>query len=75
MRTGHPQALTGRSFRIQFRAETTNVCGGTCAGRIEHVRSGDAAHFSSIEELLSFVDFWLARTASDRRRKSRESGA
>jgi hypothetical protein len=32
-----------------------------CQGRVEHVRSGDAAHFTSVEELLAFVAFWLAR--------------
>jgi hypothetical protein len=58
--TGDPHTLTSRSFRIQFRAEA-DIAGGVCAGRIEHLRSGDAAHFSTIEELLSFVDFWLSR--------------
>jgi len=60
MATGEPRILAGRSFRLQFRAEA-DVARGVCSGRIEHLRSGDAAHFSSIEELLSFVGFWLGR--------------
>jgi hypothetical protein len=52
-------ALTGRTFRIQFRAEA-DVVRGVWAGRIEHLRSGDAAHFASIDELLAFVAVWLA---------------
>jgi hypothetical protein len=54
-----PSALTGRTFRIQFRAEA-DVARGVWAGRIEHLRSGDAAHFASIDELLAFVASWLA---------------
>jgi hypothetical protein len=53
-----PRALTGRAFRIQFRAEA-DIARGICTGRIEHVRSGDAAHFTSAQELFSFVEFWL----------------
>ena len=53
-----PRALTGRAFRIQFRAEA-DIALGVCTGRIEHVRSGDAAHFTSVQELFSFVEFWL----------------
>ena len=53
-----PRALTGRAFRIQFRAEA-DITQGVCTGRIEHVRSGDAAHFTSAQELFSFVEFWL----------------
>jgi hypothetical protein len=53
-----PRALTGRAFRIQFRAEA-DIAQGVCTGRIEHVRSGDAEHFASVQELLSFVEFCL----------------
>jgi hypothetical protein len=52
--------LTGRSFRVQFRADA-DIRHGACSGRVEHIRSGDAAHFSSAEELLSFLALWLAR--------------
>ena len=62
MPTAHPRNLTGRSFRIQFREEA-DLARSICSGRIEHLRSGDAAHFSTVEELLSFVGFWLERDA------------
>lgn len=55
-----PSALTGRTFRVQFRAES-DVGRGVWTGRVEHLRSGDAAHFSGVEELLDFVAVWLAR--------------
>ena len=60
MATGELRNLTGRSFRVQFRDEA-DIAHGVCSGRIEHLRSGDAAHFSCIEELLAFVTFWLDR--------------
>jgi hypothetical protein len=53
-------ALTGRAFRIQFRAEA-DIARGICCGRIEHVRSGDAAHFATVQELLAFVQFCMTR--------------
>jgi hypothetical protein len=56
--------LTGRSFRVQFRADA-DIRRGACSGRVEHTRSGDAAHFSSAEELLSFLALWLARDVRD----------
>ena len=59
-RTCAPSALVGRTFRVQFRAEA-DVGRGVFAGRIEHLRSGDAAHFSRVDELLAFIALWLAR--------------
>jgi hypothetical protein len=56
--------LTGRSFRVQFRADA-DIRRGACSGRVEHIRTGDAAHFSSAEELLSFLALWLARDVRD----------
>jgi hypothetical protein len=53
-------ALTGRAFRIQFRAEA-DITRGICCGRIEHVRSCDAAHFATVQELLAFVQFCMTR--------------
>jgi hypothetical protein len=53
-------ALLGRAFRIQFRAEA-DIERGICCGRIEHVRSGDAAHFATVQELLAFVQFCMTR--------------
>src|SRR5262249_11887599 len=51
-------ALTGRAFKIQFRAEA-DIARGICCGRIEHVRSGDAAHFANVQELLAFVQLCM----------------
>jgi hypothetical protein len=41
-----------RAFVVQFR--------GPSAGRVEHVRSGEAARFESRDELLAFIDRLLA---------------
>ena len=43
-----------RAFVVQFRAETA-VEQGRFVGRVEHVVSGQAAHFQSLEELLAFM--------------------
>ena len=43
-----------RAFVVQFRAET-EVEQGRFVGRIEHVVSGRATHFASLEELLAFI--------------------
>ena len=53
-------AFTSRAFRVQFRPDA-DPANGICSGRVEHLRSGDAAHFTTIEELLEFVGFWLAK--------------
>jgi hypothetical protein len=55
-------ALTGRAFRVHFRADA-DLAAGRCCGRVEHLRSGDALHFTTIQEFLSFVEFWLSRSA------------
>jgi hypothetical protein len=48
------QGCTGRGFLVQLRldAEPTR---GVFRGRVQHVRSGDAAHFDSLEELAGFI--------------------
>ena len=48
-----------RAFVVQFRSET-NVAGGYVTGRVEHVVSGQATHFASVEELLAFIEHVLA---------------
>ena len=64
----HPEALVietaspfspHRAFVVQFRAETA-VARWHVAGRIEHIVSGLATHFHSLEELLVFVERVLA---------------
>jgi len=56
--------LISRSFRVQFRADA-DIRRGACSGRVEHIRSGDAAHFTSADELLSFLALWLSRDVCD----------
>jgi hypothetical protein len=43
-----------RAFVVQFRTET-DIARGCVTGRVEHVVSGQATHFASIEELLAFI--------------------
>jgi hypothetical protein len=43
-----------RAFVVQLR-EHTDVERGQWAGRVEHVTSGQATHFQSLEELAAFV--------------------
>ena len=46
------------AFVIQFRPET-DVEAGRLEGKVEHVASYEAARFSSLEELLSFISKML----------------
>jgi len=48
-----------RAFVVQFRKET-EVARGRVSGRVEHVVSGQATHFASLEELLTFIGQVLA---------------
>jgi hypothetical protein len=43
-----------RAFVIQLSADT-DVEAGRVAGRVEHVVSGQATHFPSLEALLAFI--------------------
>lgn len=68
-------ALTGRAFRVHFAADA-DPGRGVLSGRVEHLRSGDASHFTTVEELLTFVEFWLGRQrfdVTDRDRLIRQS--
>jgi hypothetical protein len=47
------QALTNRRFLIQLRADADPVRGVYC-GRVQHLRSGEAAHFDSLDQLAAF---------------------
>ena len=55
--------MTGKqhteSFVVQFRAGS-EVAAGQLDGRVEHVASGRATHFRSLEELLAVLKQWLA---------------
>ena len=48
-----------RAFVVQFHAET-NAAHGKVSGRVEHVTSGQATHFASVEELLAFIGRMMA---------------
>ena len=52
-----------KAFVVQLR-ENTDVERGHWAGRVEHVTSGQAAHFQSLDELLAFVARVLAAPAT-----------
>jgi len=48
-----------RAFVVQLHA-TTVVAQGQLTGRVEHVLSGQAAHFDTLDELLAFMARVLA---------------
>jgi hypothetical protein len=48
-----------RAFVVQLRA-TAAVAQGQLAGRVEHVVSGQATHFHTLDELLAFMARVLA---------------
>lgn len=60
-----------RAFVVQFRAETNVTC-GRYAGRVEHVVSGQATHFASLEELLAFIGRVLATVRAPPGQKPRK---
>jgi hypothetical protein len=49
-----------RAFVVYFRVNS-DVAQGRLAGRVEHVVSGQATHFESLEELLAFTERVLIR--------------
>ena len=61
--TEHDRRLPAdRAFVVQFLA-TAEVDAGRLEGRVEHVVSGQATHFASLEDLLAF----MARVLRQRR--------
>jgi len=54
------QCLVSRTFLVHVRTDA-DIRHGRLLGRIEHVQSGDAAHFQSIDELVSFMTILLER--------------
>lgn len=53
-----------RAFVLQFRPEA-DIEQGSFTGRVEHVQSGQAARFDSLEELLEFLGRVLREGAVD----------
>ena len=54
-----------RAFVIQLRADA-DPGNGAMSGRIEHVSSGAAALFDSVEQLVAWMQHAIARNASSR---------
>ena len=48
------EGCTNRGFVVQLRLDA-DPASGIFRGRIQHLRSGDAAHFDSLEELAGFI--------------------
>jgi hypothetical protein len=60
-----------RAFVVHFRTNS-DVTHGRMVGRVEHVASGQATHFASLEELLAFMARVLATVRSPPRRRARD---
>ena len=58
------QACTNRRFFIQLRADADPVC-GVYRGRVQHLRSGEAAHFDSLDELAAFFTAMSVKEPGD----------
>jgi hypothetical protein len=56
------QLSVHRAFVVQFDTHTNVAC-GQLAGRVEHVVSGQARQFHSLESLLMFIDQLLQTQA------------
>jgi hypothetical protein len=54
-----PSLPSKRAFVVQLHADA-QVEQGQWRGRVEHLNSGEAAHFASSEELLAFMARTLA---------------
>lgn len=54
-----------RAFVVQFRTEA-EVVQGPFVGRVEHVVSGQATHFCSVDELLTFMTRVLSEVKAER---------
>lgn len=47
------QGCTSRRFVVQLRVDA-DATRGVHRGRVQHIRSGEAAHFDSLDELAAF---------------------
>ena len=59
-----------RAFVVHFRM-STDIAQGRIEGRVEHVVSGRATHFASLEELLAFIARVLTTVHAPPRRRPR----
>jgi hypothetical protein len=58
-----------RAFVVQFHSDVS-VSERRLAGRVEHLRTGDVAHFDSLEQLLRFVEDRLEADRAEPRIRS-----
>ena len=58
-----PAFAPAQAFVVQFGRET-DLDTGRMAGRVEHVVSGKAARFQSVDELMAFMTEVLREVAS-----------
>jgi hypothetical protein len=58
------QASANRRFIVQLRIDA-DPADGACRGRVQHVRSGEAAHFESLEELAAFFAVMTLKERGD----------
>jgi hypothetical protein len=61
------------AFVVHFRTNT-DIAQRQIAGRVEHVVSGQATHFASLEELLAFMGRVLATVRAPPRRRPSSGG-
>ena len=54
MSQAQPALPTNRAFVVQFRVQPSGASLGW-EGRVEHVVSGQVAHFHTLEELMAFI--------------------
>ena len=60
-----PTLSVHRAFVVQFTAQT-NRAAGCWTGRVEHIVSGQATRFTSLDELLAFFERVLIRVQDER---------
>jgi hypothetical protein len=70
---GHPLPAE-RAFVVQLYAEA-DVARGCMAGRVEHVVSGQAGHFETLEDLLTFIERVLTSLHAEPPEESGSEGA
>ena len=58
------QASANRRFVVQLRIDS-DPARGIYRGRVQHTRTGEAAHFDSLEELASFFIAMAVREHGD----------
>lgn len=56
---------TNRAFVLQFR-QHADVKGGCVDGRIEHISSGQASLFHSLDDLVNFLEGIVSAKSSEK---------